>query len=512
MANLLDRRINRTDVWYGLGLFLLTVLSRIPFCSQILYHWDSVNLAFGMQKLDVAAEQPQPPGYIVYVWLCRLVDLLLHDPQMTMVGIAIISSGLAVVTMYLLGQTMFGRRTGLVAALLLASSPLFWFYGEIALPHTLDAFLVTLSGWGLYQMMRGRTGFLYPTVVFLVLVGGVRQQSLIFLLPLTLFALRRVGRRRLLTAALLGAALCLLWAIPLFASSGGVMRYLEVFFTYSGRFTATTSVLSGAGWPGLRRNVSRVTRYVLYAWNLALLPPVIYAMIRFIRGPRRVQWEKVIFLGLWCVPTALLYVFIHMGQQGMIFTFLPALLVVSAATLVRLLEARPAHLLAWISVLLVAINAFFFLLLPEYPLGRERLKVLSWDTLRRNDAYYQERFDSIREHFPAESTAVIASNWRHVQWYLPEYGLLPASVVDHKILTGPTTNAVHRVSLTDLNLQPEPSEVTLVIFDPELRAFNRSNARTTHLALDGDETLDVLKVGMHEQLFYDSTSFGIRGE
>ena len=48
-------------------LFVITALSRLPFRSSILYPWDSVNYAFGMRRFDVLAEQPQPPGYIVYV-------------------------------------------------------------------------------------------------------------------------------------------------------------------------------------------------------------------------------------------------------------------------------------------------------------------------------------------------------------------------------------------------------------------------------------------------------------
>jgi len=71
------------EILIALCLLLITILSRIPFRSQVLYHWDSVNFAFAMQRFDVAAEQPQPPGYIAYVWLCRLVDLLFHDPQVT---------------------------------------------------------------------------------------------------------------------------------------------------------------------------------------------------------------------------------------------------------------------------------------------------------------------------------------------------------------------------------------------------------------------------------------------
>ena len=67
------------------GLSVFVLVSRIPFASKILYHWDSVNFAYAMSEFNLAKEQPQPPGYIIYVWLCRLVAILLHDPQTVMV-------------------------------------------------------------------------------------------------------------------------------------------------------------------------------------------------------------------------------------------------------------------------------------------------------------------------------------------------------------------------------------------------------------------------------------------
>ena len=56
-----------TETWSAVALFLGTVISRVPFRSHVLYHWDSVNFAYAMRRFDVIAEQPQPPGYIAYV-------------------------------------------------------------------------------------------------------------------------------------------------------------------------------------------------------------------------------------------------------------------------------------------------------------------------------------------------------------------------------------------------------------------------------------------------------------
>jgi 4-amino-4-deoxy-L-arabinose transferase-like glycosyltransferase len=513
------------ETWTVAALFLGTVLSRFPFRSQVLYHWDAVNFAFAMQRFDVAVEQPQPPGYIAYVWCCRLVDYLFHDPQTTMVWLSIVGSGLAVVAMYLLGRVMFGRWTGLVAALFLASSPLFWFYGEIALPHALDTFLVLLSAWLLYEVLLGRVWALVPAAVSLAVAGGVRQQTPVFLMLLALFAgvrfLRRVGWRRGyrwgLPAGVFFGILCTLWFLPLINSVGGLVSYREIADNYSNRFYVGSSVFHGAGMWGLSRNLRKLGMYTLYGWSVGLLPLAVYGLVRLWRRQLVVRWERALFLLAWVFPSLCFYTLIHMGQQGLVFVFLPVLLLVSARALVRLAEGRGRAALAAGLALLVVVNAALFVALPEYPLGRERFKVLSWDTLCNNDAYYQERFDAIREHFPAESTVIIAVRWRHVEWYLPEYVYLPFAIVGKWEMDAGSALHTGRderlLTVSELGLRPDDGgQVAVILFDPELRSFNLSSAQVTRVALRGTGGLDIMTLTEEQQLFYGEDRFGLRGD
>ena len=147
MTAAFDITHSRSARWIALALFVITIITRLPFQSQFLYHWDSVNMAFGVRQFDVPAGSPQYPGYIVYIVIAQATNLLFNDPQRTMVFISVLSSGLAVVAMFYLGREMFNPITGLIAALFLAASPLFWFYSEIALPHTFDLFFITLCAW-----------------------------------------------------------------------------------------------------------------------------------------------------------------------------------------------------------------------------------------------------------------------------------------------------------------------------------------------------------------------------
>lgn len=505
----------RQAAWVAAGLFALTLLSRIPFRSQILYHWDSVNFAYAMREFNVAKEQPQLPGYIMYVWLCRLVDLLFGDAQITMVWVSVVTSALAVTTLFFLGRSMFDRRIGLIAALFLSTSPLFWFYGEIALPHTLDTLMMIVSVWWLYETTQGNCRYLYPAIVTLAIAGGVRQQTLVFLVPLLLFALRRVRWKRFLIAGVLGAVICLIWFVPLMRWSGGVGKYLEITGAYTRRFQSTTSVLMGGGWWGIQRNLVKLTMYTLFAWSLALIPSVIYVARRLFYREWPRDWQRVLFFSLWIVPPVAFYTLIHMGQQGLVFVFLPALLLLSAVGLLHLLEnTREKRWVASLATVSVVIcNCAVFCLTSEYPLGVERFRLLTRDTLANSDRYYLDRFTAIEESFTPENTAILAANWRYTEYYLPHYTSLHFDVIS-KWEQGegePVSREKTQVSPTELfgPQQDERVQTAIVIFDPILKPFNVTPARIRALPLTHGEILEYFALTMGEMFEYGGGSFGI---
>ena len=501
----------RQDTWMAIGLFLLTLLSRIPFRSQILYHWDSVNFAYAMREFDVAKEQPHPPGYIAYVWLCRLVDVFFHDPQTTMVWISVVASALAVVALFYLGRSVFNRRVGLIVALFLATSPLFWFYGEIALPHTFDTLLVIVSVWWLYETMKGDLRYLYPAVAVLSAAGGVRQQTIVFLAPLLLFALARVGWGRFLVAGVLGAIICLAWFVPLVTLNGGFSNYMRVMGEFTRRFQSTTSVFMGGGWWGVGRNLRKLAMYAAYGWGVSLLPALVYAAYRLWRREWPRCWERLIFLLLWMAPTLVFYAVIHMGQQGLVFVFLPALLLISAVGMERLLLARSRWLAATAALLMVPNVAIFFLS-PEYPLGPGPLRLLTRATLLNSDHYYQDRFAVIEGSFAPDSTAILAANWHHVEYYLPEYTMLPFGIVSKwEQGAGEPIEDRREVVVTpaELRLRPDSQGETVVtVFDPELLSFGEDLAFIqVPLEHGGELAYFVLTEG--QAIHYGAGMFGV---
>ncbi|NJO00147.1 MAG: hypothetical protein HC875_41570, partial [Anaerolineales bacterium] len=224
-------------------------------------------------------------------------------------------------------------------------------------------------------------------------------------------------------------------------------------------------------------------------------------------------WEKTAFLALWILPALLFYALIHMGQQGLVFVFLPALLLWSATGLVSLLAQRPQALVA-ATAILVALNVGVFCFAPEYPLGPERQRLLTRETLVNSDHFYQDRFEAIKQHFSHESTLILAANWHHVEYYLPEYTHLPFNIGskwEHD--AGAPANArpqVINANPTSFGLSSNAQGQTIVIvFDPELNIFNETVDRTNELELAHGGELHYFALAEDDHFYLGSGSFGV---
>ncbi len=475
-----------------------TLLTRLPFQSQYLYHWDSVNFAFGIQQFDVLNGAPQFPGYILYVALGQILNHFTINPTVSLNLISLMSSGIAVVMVYRLGTQMFSPKTGAIASLLLMSSPLVWFYGTVSLPHTLDLALMLVAVSLLFEISEGRTRWLWWTVVFLGLVGGFRQQTLLFLLPLLLYSTRRAGWRQWLLMLGLGTAVSLTWLFPLLAYSGGLRAYLEGSSAYSQAFFSTTSIFTGAGWEGLRQNIlQKLLPYTLYGLSGALL--LLAMIVLRWKQTRRLIGVNFQFLLAWVVPALSFYAFIHMGQQGLIFLFLPALMLVSAVGCAAVIKQS-----AVIVAALVVMNAAIFLFLPEYPAGESRLRLLNAATIHNSDRYWSERIQAIRESFGPQNTLLVSSNWRHVQYYLPEYPLARFRLGDRSTIDMDYQGKP--VGMVDLGMDNADSW-TLVLVDPEL--VEKIDHRLEFITLDAQNSLAYIRLKSNEFYFTDEQSIAV---
>lgn len=82
----------------------------------------------------------------------------------------------------------------------------------------------------------------------------------------------------------------------------------------------------------------------------------------------------------------------------------------------------------------------------------------------------QSRIDAIRSTYAPDQAVIIAAQWRHVEYYLPEYKTIRFGVVNRWEREGglPIARPDESIEyhLSDLGLNPQGASV--ILFDPEL--------------------------------------------
>ncbi|MBI4492168.1 MAG: DUF2723 domain-containing protein [Chloroflexi bacterium] len=470
------------DVALALALAVAAFALRLPFQAEALYAWDSVLYARALDGFNVVDGRPHPPGYLFYVGLARAIEALVGDPNRSLVLASLLGGALAVGLLALLGRLLVGWPAALVAAALLAASPLFWFYSEVAYPYTVlaaGAIALALLAW---QSAQGRWPGPVALGLALGVAGGFRLDLTLFLLPLALWAaLRRalalagmpaVGRKllppldevhsrqftvdrvradcelwtvdcRLVVGSLfaLGLGLALgsaAWYLPTALLSNGLEAYTRALLGQADYVEGNYS-LASHGLLAVQRNGGQVIAFTWQALGLALVPAG-YALARG-RGHPAAPW-----LALWLGPPLVFYSLVHIGDRGYIFSYLPALCLAAGWGTLRLGHDLAALAQHWLPLRraqrprhqvqspgrpgLSAFNPGLGLgsVLAAALVGAAAFQFLA--DRGRYGAYELQCFsratnaavEHIRSRFPPEQTLVFSSfYYQHTRYLLPAY-------------------------------------------------------------------------------------------
>lgn len=418
------------------GIFAVALALRIPFRSQFAYHWDSAQFALAISHYNVALSQPQAPGYFLYVMAGRLLNWFAGDPHESLVWLSVVIGSLLPAVMYVLGAAMFGRRTGIAAALFAMTSPQTWFHSEVALSYVVDSVLVCVMVLWCWRAMRrgGAWGDAVMIGVLLAVAGGVRQQTVPVLVPLVLYTFWQFDRQRvakLVVAALVATGLGVAWFVPMVGMSGGFTTYLEAVR----RVTAITASqkMMGGGWRAVAWNVTLAT---VYCWNglllgMALLVVGLLYRTFAVDAACKRAWDgehrqALWVLALWIAAMMLLGTMVLFTEQpGHVLSYLPAWLLLAAVVAAQL-KKRGAFVGVVVAVSVV--NAAAFLVWPKawdgvlFGVGRTAREI------RQHDRQLAETIGLMRAKFDPQQTVVchpVAAHYlfglRLFQLHAPEF-------------------------------------------------------------------------------------------
>jgi hypothetical protein len=401
----------------GLAFVAVALATRLPFRDRTLFISDSGRYALALEHYDVTLGRPHPPGNPLYVGIAKAVDAVVHDPPASLAIVSALASGLALFLAWLLGRDVAGEEGGWIAAGILATSPLFWFFGAVAMPATGEAALSLLLAW-LARRARDpqAPGWFWGMTLTLAVAIGFRSTFAVLIVPLWVYAGWRHPRARLAAGALTLGAAFFGWSLLVASLSGGMDAYRQTMSSFFVDVVLATKIFGG----GLAKIPSQFLGAVISAvLGLGLF---LFPFLSGVWGCLTGKWPfpgAAPFLAAWALPAVVFHAAYDWAPRFGVLLLAPAA-ILAAATVVPLLKkvglARAGALFA------AAVNVGVFLLparlgpleLPEpFPSG-SRLLARNADLARRDAA--------IRGTVDARTSVILAhDDTFHVAWFLPAY-------------------------------------------------------------------------------------------
>ena len=400
-------------------LAALSGLVHVPLLRPTPINWDAVQFVLALDRFDLHHHQPHPPGYILYVALGRALGFLAADPSMRLSLLSVAFSVLATILAYRLALDVFGdRAVAAGSALLLALSPLTLYYGSTGLTYAPEMAL-SLGIAGLAWRLR-LTGSVYSAAglaLALGISGGVRQTSLVVMLPLCAWALWGKPPRNWLVFGPVTLATCLAWAVPLLMLSGGLQAYLHESELLAAVASSQTSVVT-AGAEGLLYDLTFIGLALGVGLGFAMLPLGLWAA-----RVSRFSLERTArgFLAWWIVPPLAFFAVSHVGQYGYAMVVLPPLLMLAALSLRVLAELHaPQRWRAHVTVVLcsaLALASVGYFALAQGP--------VTASNITKNDDRWHAIESTLAGYDPSSTILLADANWegsfREAGYLLPRF-------------------------------------------------------------------------------------------
>jgi 4-amino-4-deoxy-L-arabinose transferase-like glycosyltransferase len=230
--------VTRRRIWLAAGaMTLIALVLYLPFRSASLDDFDSFNFVRALAEFAPAKMQPQPPGYVLYVWLARLAAGVLGEPRLALTTLSAVAAALACGVALMAGAHLSNVRAGLFTALFVMAAPLTWLNAEKALSDTVGLLAQAVVAL-LFILCMQQKLLAWPVALGLGVAAGLRPQAVLGLgVAFAMWLLiapqpsRRAWLLQLAGALAAFAVGCLTWIVPLLQAfnwdAGAMMRVMR---------------------------------------------------------------------------------------------------------------------------------------------------------------------------------------------------------------------------------------------------------------------------------------------
>ena len=133
----------------------IVFVTRIAMLPQTFWQGQEVRFARALLTFDPLQQQPEPPGYPLYIGIGRLFNFFVHEPFLALLSLSVIAATIGAYLTALAAAEIFGSDwTGAAAALVLYFSPAMLVFDALPNPVGLTIALVAAA---VLALIRGRT-------------------------------------------------------------------------------------------------------------------------------------------------------------------------------------------------------------------------------------------------------------------------------------------------------------------------------------------------------------------
>jgi hypothetical protein len=226
-----DAPVRRRDpaALAGLALVLLVRALTLP---RSLWEMDEVLFARAVERFDPLSHRPHPPGYPLVVGLSKLLNLVFHDPFISLVCLSLISSLVGYWAMVAAFRRIAGGpdagRIAVAGALLFQLSPAMLVQGPLPMsdPPALMFLALALAAGAILKDGGGVWSALGLGAAASAAIGCRPQLALVVLPVLAVALWQTPGWRRRGEVVAAFTLVSLLWFVPLLLATRGVHGFL----------------------------------------------------------------------------------------------------------------------------------------------------------------------------------------------------------------------------------------------------------------------------------------------
>jgi len=420
---------NRIIIAYAILLAVISIIAYFSTRSMSYDDFDSYNFGLAVEKFDLSLQQPQPPGFPLYILIAQGLNKVIQNPLISLTTLSAISGMLAVVSLFLLGISLFkSAHIAFFLALIFAMLPIQWLTSVKALSDSSGVMASLLSILLFWIGFMGKKWAFVAGSLVLGMSLGVRPQSnyfgvILFGLGMLWLVIRQKNWKIPLFSLIAVFIGVFIWLIPTLQSVGGLDRYLDLIAQH-GEHVGTSDSLFSAGTTLQGRINDFLETFLLPTFGLSVYRPLGIAEWLIIGGCglwlaggiigadyRKVStWGVLAWFLVMLIPY---FLFTSLNRPRLMLPVIPPLLILAGLGWERLLNTGKIRQVIGIIGAVAIVGVFIS---QSLPLGI---------IISTVPAPHDQATSYIRENYSSDQTAVaVAGSYRTAQTTLSDYRAL----------------------------------------------------------------------------------------